>query len=120
MNKSKNADFAERLSTAADAKRPNWSEQPERDLPPRARPPSSGEGHGRRSGWLAMPASPSEKQKGRKTRKSYRGAGRAQPTLTVDVECAPHLSLSRTVGPLANQHPNCQVGLTRYRRTGTG
>ena len=22
--------------------------------------------------------------------------------------------------PLANQHPNCQVGLARYRRTGTG
>src|SRR5258706_6409052 len=42
-------------------RRPNWSEQPERDLLPRARPPSSGEGHGRRSGRLAMPASPSEK-----------------------------------------------------------
>jgi hypothetical protein len=22
--------------------------------------------------------------------------------------------------PLANQHPNCQVGLARYGRTGTG
>ena len=47
-------------------------------------------------------------------------AGRARPTLAMDVECPPHLSLSRTVGPLADQHPNCQVGLTRYRRTGTG
>ena len=47
-------------------------------------------------------------------------AGRARPTLTMDMECAPHLSLSRTVGPLAYQHPNCQLGLTRYRRTGTG
>ena len=47
-------------------------------------------------------------------------AGRARPTLAMDVECAPHLSLSRTVGRLADQHPNCQLGLTRYRRTGTG
>ncbi|HWZ68017.1 MAG TPA: hypothetical protein VNW89_09330, partial [Stellaceae bacterium] len=61
MNRSKNTDFAERLSTAAMRRRPNWSEQPERDLLPRARTPSSGEGHGTRSGWLAMPASPSEK-----------------------------------------------------------
>jgi hypothetical protein len=42
------------LSTAADAKRPNWSEQPERGLRLRAPPPSSGGWHGRRSGWPAM------------------------------------------------------------------
>jgi len=61
MNRSKNADFAERLSTAADAKKAQLERAARARSAAESPTASSGEGHGRRSGWLAMPASPSEK-----------------------------------------------------------
>ncbi len=53
MNRSKNTSFADRLSAAVEAKKAQLEQVPERGLRPRAPPPSSGERHGRRSGWLA-------------------------------------------------------------------